>query len=165
WCGYRPLCPAWRHLYKKQADGKTLEKDEIDSAMAEYFAIKKREKEDKEKISRLQVAIKAYMEQERVTRIFGAGGVIAKKTAQRYAYDMEKIKAALEPLGMWETILKADETKLKKILKELPAEARIAVEEARRVAREYTVLSASSAKGAGVVEKDGDATKDEDAVL
>ncbi len=149
WCGYRPLCPAWRHLYRKQADGKTLEKDEIDAAMAEYFAIKKREKEDKEKIATLQISIKAYMEQEQLTRIFGAGGVIAKKTVQRYAYDMEKIKAALEPLGKWEAILKADETKLKKILKELPIEARATIEEARRVAREYTVLSASSSKKAG----------------
>lgn len=160
WCGYRPLCPAWRHLYRKQADGKMLKKDEIDEAMAEYFAIKKREKEDKEKISALQTAIKAYMEQEHLTRVFGAGGVIAKKTIQRYAYDMEKIKMTLEPLGKWEAILKADDMKLRKILKELPPAARAAVEEAQWVSHEYTTLSASSSKKAGVVMEGENAIKD-----
>ena len=65
---------------------------------------------------------------------------------QRYEYDLEKIKALLSPLGKWEEILKADEIKLRKILLEIPEETRKEVENARRVSKEYPVLTASMKK-------------------
>ena len=144
WCGYRPLCPAWKHLYRKRQD--PLTQQELDPKLKEYFAIKKLEKQHERRLSELQSDIKKYMEQENVTRVFSEDGVITKKTIQRYAYDYEKIKSLLSPLGKWEELLKADDAKLKRMMKEVPEEIRSAIEEARTVAKEYAVLAASEKK-------------------
>lgn len=144
WCGFKPMCPAWRHLYRKQQDPFTP--DEMNPKLSEYFALKKSEKQNEKRITELQGDIKRYMEQEGVTRVFGDDGVITKKLIQRYSYDMEKIKAILTPLGKWEAILSADEKQLKQLTKELPPHIREAIAEARAVAKEYTVLSASEKK-------------------
>jgi len=144
WCGYRPLCPAWKHLYRKKKD--SVNQEQIDVKIKEYFALKRSEKQNEKLLTALQSDIKQYMEQEGVTRVFNDEGVITKKTIQRYAYDYEKIKSLLSPLGKWEEILKADDAKLKRILKELPEKIRNAIEEARSVAREYAVLAISEKK-------------------
>lgn len=143
WCGYRPMCPAWRHLYKKEADP-LLAADKTDAAIEKYFELKKTEKQLEQEIKMLQDQIRVYMDQEKLTRVFGAYGTISKKLIQRYTYDFEKIKVLLSPLNKWEAILKADETKLKQILKELPEDIRNAIMETKHIAREYTALSVST---------------------
>ncbi len=144
WCGYRPLCPAWKHLYRKQKEIPVKEK--VDEDIKEYFALKKSEKQNEKRLVEIQTTIKDYMAREGITRVFANEGIITQKTIQRYAYDYEKIKSLLSPIGKWEEILKADDTKLKRMLKELPEEIRSAVEEARSVAREYAVLAVSEKK-------------------
>lgn len=144
WCNYRPLCPAWKHLYRKKLN--PLTKEDIDPKLTEYFMLKKTEKQNEKRIAEIQGDIKRYMEQEGVTRVFAAEGVITKKTIQRYAYDYEKIKSLLSPLGKWEEILKTDDTKLKRVMKEIPEDIRAAIEEARSVAKEYAVLATSEKK-------------------
>lgn len=144
WCGYRPLCPAWKHLYRKKQE--IPPQEEVDDQIKEYFALKKTEKKNEKRLSEIQVVIKDYMAREGVTRVFSDEGTITKKTIQRYAYDYEKIKAVLSPLGRWEELLKTDDAKLKKMLKQVPDEVREAIEEARSIAREYEVLAASEKK-------------------
>ncbi len=145
WCGYRPLCPAWKHLYKNQESGIKNQVEE-NNAVNEYLALKKSEKKIGARLDELQEQLKAYMEREGLTRLFGDEGYLSKKTQQRYEYDYEKIKMLLSPFGKWEEILSADATKLKKILYEVPEEVRIVIEEARAVIKEYTAITASLKK-------------------
>jgi crotonobetainyl-CoA:carnitine CoA-transferase CaiB-like acyl-CoA transferase len=86
------------------------------------------------------------MDQEGLTRLFGDEGRIEKKTIQRYAYDFEKIKTLLSPIGKWEDILEADEKKLRTILAEIPEPIREQIKQARSVAKEYSVISATLKK-------------------
>lgn len=146
WCGYRPMCPAWKHLYKRTKNLELRTKDEMDAIVKEYFEIKKAEQKNEVRLKELQEQIKDYMRQEGLTRVFGEQGIISQKTIQRYEYDFEKIRSLLSPIGRWEEILKADETKLKKIMKEIPASIRNEIENARKVSKEYTVMSASFKK-------------------
>ncbi|KKU06231.1 MAG: hypothetical protein UX07_C0004G0019 [Parcubacteria group bacterium GW2011_GWA2_45_30] len=141
WCGYRPMCPAWKHLYRKSEIRNP--KSEIENVIKEYFEIKKADQKNDARLKELQEQIKKYMEQEGLTRVFGDGGMISKKIIQRYEYDMEKIKALLSPIGKWEDILEADETKLKKIMKEIPEEIRTQIMDVRKVAKEYASLTTS----------------------
>lgn len=143
WCAFKPICPAWRHLYRKTKDESQKTKDEIDIILKEYFEIKKSEKQNETRLEELQSQIKGFMEQEGLTRVFGDSGTISKKTVQRYEYDWEKIKSLLSPLGKWEEVLKADEVKLKRVLGEISEEMRERIAETRTVAKEFTVLSAS----------------------
>lgn len=144
WCAYRPICPAWRHLYKKIEPA--LKNEEVEKTIETYFELKDNIKESEEELSTLQEKIKKYMEREHLTRVFGEKGIISKKTIARYEYDLEKIKSILSPLGKWEDILKADEIKLKQIMKEVPENVRKEIESARKVKKEITMLSATTKK-------------------
>ncbi|MBI2056239.1 MAG: PD-(D/E)XK nuclease family protein [Candidatus Sungbacteria bacterium] len=143
WCEYRPQCPAWRHLYRNTTPISEKSKEEMDEILKEYFEKKKMIKTHETRLAALQVVIKEYMEKEKLTRVFGEEGYISKKLIQRFAYDPEKVKSALSPFGKWEEILKMDETKLKKILKEVPPYVRDAVAKARELSKEYIVMTAS----------------------
>jgi putative RecB family exonuclease len=145
WCGYKPMCPAWKHLYKKQ-EADITNQDDVKEKLKKYFELQKNKKNNEAELANLQKEIKEFMEKEGLTRVFGDDGYLSKKTVQRFGYDWDKIKSLLSPLGKWEEILKADETKLKHIMKEVPAEIRQQIEEIRSVQKEYTVLTSSNKK-------------------
>lgn len=145
WCSYRPICPAWKHLYKKQ-EPEVPSQEAIDTTIHEFFELQKDKKNAEIRIKELQEAIKTYMEAEGLTRVFGNNGYLSKKTQQRYAYDMERIRELLSPIGKWEAVLKADETRLKKILGEIPEDIRAEVLAARSMTKEFTTLTASAKK-------------------
>lgn len=158
WCAFKPMCPAWKHLYRNRNPQTTMNEAEVNTTLKEFFALREDVGEKEEKIAELQKKIREYMDSQGLTRVFSSEGTVSKKTIQRYTYDFEKIKALLSPIGRWEDILDADEAKLKKILKELPPEIRSDVEEARRVAKEYSVMSVSGKKQKGLEENDESAT-------
>lgn len=145
WCGYRPMCPAWKHLYKKQDPAIKNEADAT-TVINEYLGLKKSEERLKKRMEELQAQIREYMDREGLTRVFGDEGYLSRRVQTRYEYDFQKIEALLSPLGKWQDILTADATKLRKILYEVPEDVRMAVEEARAVAKEYAVLTASLKK-------------------
>jgi hypothetical protein len=142
-CPYRPICPAWRHLYRKQEAGVKEQVESIDAVLAEYFDVAKRRSVDDLRLAELKARIRAYMETEGVTRVFSGEGFIAQSLQRRFTYDFGKVREILEPLGKWDAILAADEKKLKAILKTLPPEAQADIEAAKSLAREFTVLTAS----------------------
>ena len=147
WCSYRPMCPAWRHLYRTKSnvsEGKSPE--EMNTVIKEYFELKKQEQKNETRIKELQEEIKKYMHTQNLTRVFGDEGMLSKKTVERYAYDFEKIKSILSPLGKWEEILKPDEAKLKLVLGEVSGEIRKDIETNRKIKSEYTTLTSSLKK-------------------
>lgn len=145
WCGYRPMCPAWKHLYKNQESGIKNQAD-ANTAINEYLGLKKTEERFKKRLGELQKEIEGFMDREGLTRVFGDEGYLSKRTQQRYEYDFQRIEILLSPLGKWEDILTADVAKLRKVLYEVPEDVRLAVEEARAIAKEYAVLTASLKK-------------------
>lgn len=147
WCGYKPICPAWSHLYRKKTQDVNIKSsEEMDAIIKEYFEIKKTGQQNEARLDELQSEIKDYMEKQKITRVFGENGIISKKNVQRYEYDWEKVKTTLFPLGKWEDVLKADETKLRRILLEIPEDTRAFIESARTLSKEYTVLTVSMKK-------------------
>ena len=162
WCAYKPICPAWRHLYKTKHDTRNTTQEEIQKTITEYFEIKKRDAGDGKRLKELQEEIKAYMAQEGITRVFGDEGMISKKKGERYEYDFGKIKSLLSPLGKWEEALKLDEIKLRKVMPEIPEHVRNEIEAARKVKSEYVTLTASRKKGFGAAqEKSTEENKEE----
>ncbi len=145
WCGYRPICPAWKHMYRNK-EAAIKNQVEADNSINEYLKLKKSQASIVARLDELQEHIKAYMDTEGLTRVFGNDGYISKKTQQRHEYDFEKVKELLSPFGKWDSILSADAAKLKQILYEVPESTRIAIEEARAIAKEYEVITASLKK-------------------
>ena len=87
-----------------------------------------------------------YLAEEGIERVFSEEGVIAKRKLEKYAYDFEKIRKVLEPLGKWQEILKADETRLRRIMKEIPEWAREEIMNSRTLARQSVILTATKSK-------------------
>ncbi|MEK7599004.1 MAG: PD-(D/E)XK nuclease family protein [Patescibacteria group bacterium] len=122
WCGYKPICPVWKHLYKKTE----AEPDEakIQEAIKEYFGLKEKIQENTVRSKELQTVFFDYMRQKNMARLFCDEGYVSKTTKIAAKYDLEKVKSVLEPLGHWSGILKADEKKISDILPALPADVR-----------------------------------------
>lgn len=144
-CAYKPICPAWRHLYRKQEAG-IMKQEEIDVALKEYFELLRSQRESDSRLTELKSKIRAYMDAGGYDRVFGEDGYLSRTVQRRFTYDFDKVRAILEPLGKWEEILAADEKKLAVLLKGLPFEVRSQIEEAKTLTREYTVVSASTKK-------------------
>lgn len=117
WCGYRKICPAWRHLYPDQWP--SLNSEEIKNVIKEYFELKEKSQTAGARIKELQAIINNFMEKEKIQRVFGEDGYISKNIRTAVSYDLEKAKAILQSLGKWDEILKIDERKLEKVVANL----------------------------------------------
>lgn len=107
YCGYRQICPMWRHLYeKKYANEKIKNQEELDKAVKEYFDLKSKNEENNKRIDELKLIILAFMEEQGVNRVFGDIGYITKKLSERNIYDMKKIKEILEEIGRWDEVVR-----------------------------------------------------------
>lgn len=121
WCGYRPICPMWRHLYQKQ-EARIKNQEELEPVFREYIELKEQNQTNNLRLKELQATIQDFMDREGVQRVFGERGYITKNMRQISVYDLEKVRAILSPIGKWEAILKADERKLEQLIKQLPSE-------------------------------------------
>ena len=127
WCGYRPICPVWKHLYEKEKN--VEDESKIQEIIKEYFELKGKSQENTSRLKELQAGLANYMRDKNVLRLFGDDGYVSKTLKTAVKYDLDKVKAALLPLGKWQDILKADEKKLEAILSSLPREARQKIEQ------------------------------------
>ncbi|OGZ96657.1 MAG: hypothetical protein A3I44_01260 [Candidatus Sungbacteria bacterium RIFCSPLOWO2_02_FULL_51_17] len=143
YCSYKPICPMWRHLYRKKDLSPA---EDIQPILTEYLELKKNEKKNKKRLSELQAEMKLFMEQQDVMRIFGEEGAVTRSVQKRHVYLFEKIREILEPLGEWEKILAADEKKLKALMKKLPPAVQEQVEKLGIQEREFSLLKATFKK-------------------
>jgi hypothetical protein len=158
-CGYKPICPAWRHLYKN-VKTEEVEGAKVPSLISEYFQLKEEKRRADFRLKEIATLLTRYLDSEEVERVFGAEGVIAKRKYEKYEYDFEKIRSIIEPLGRWQDIMKADEARLRAILKEIPEWAREEIKKARTLVRTSISLTATkkhvrppdASPGGGVLE-------------
>lgn len=142
WCGYKPICPLWRHLYEKNLD-KQFQGINIEEKIDEYFTLREEKEKIEKQLKKLKDLIEAYSQQNGLKRVYGNHGYFNQEVAHQISYNKNKLKAILEPLGKWEEILAIDPKKLEKILKEIPPEAREQIEEAKKVIKKYEYFEAN----------------------
>jgi CRISPR/Cas system-associated exonuclease Cas4 (RecB family) len=146
WCGYRQMCPMWKHLYeKKYAKDKIKNEAELETAVKEYFDIKTQGDKNNERLDELKMLIFAFMDEQKVERVFGEEGYITKKLQERISYDLEEVKKILEPAGKWQEILSADQKKLEKLFPTLPDDIKEKIL-ALRTKNQFSTLLASRKK-------------------
>ncbi|MBI2054632.1 MAG: PD-(D/E)XK nuclease family protein, partial [Candidatus Sungbacteria bacterium] len=144
-CGYKPLCPAWKHLYKN-VKNETIDGAKISGVIKEYFSLREEKQKAEVRLKELGVLLTRYLAQEEIDRVFDEVGVISKRLLEKYSYDFEKIRSILEPLGKWQDILKADEARLKNIMKEIPEWAREEIKKSRSLVHSSITLAATKKK-------------------
>lgn len=105
WCGYRPMCPMWKHQYKSEARNPKSE-TEMQEIIREYFELKEQSNKNSKRLVELGALVYEFMNQEAVERVFGSNGYLTKTLQERLIYDMDKIKKILEQIGRWNEVVK-----------------------------------------------------------
>ena len=147
WCGYRRICPMWKHLYAKEEEKEKIEnQDELKATIKEYFKLKDINQENNEQIDNLKILIYAFMNRQKMERVFGDEGYLTRKTTKRFSYDWDKIKEILEPIGKWSETLEPDEKRLEKIIPYLSDDIKEKVKNVQSL-KTITILTASRKKG------------------
>ncbi|MCD6086122.1 PD-(D/E)XK nuclease family protein [bacterium] len=143
YCPYQTICPIWKNLYEEE----TPSDKEIKKLTEEFLEIKKREQEDKKRLIEIRKQIENYLEKKGIERIYTEKGYLSRSSQRRKDFDFEKIKEILEPLGLWQEILKVDRNKFSQLLEKLPKEILEKIEkEASLPEKEFKSISVSFKK-------------------
>jgi putative RecB family exonuclease len=114
WCEYQHLCPLFRHQYEKQQGDPAPRMTEI---VDEWIALKRRGRETYQRIDELAVLINAFAEEHGYRRLFGSDGAAVDRRPQHVtAPNDARLRAILEPLGLWERVLAVDPRKLNDLI-------------------------------------------------
>ncbi|MBI4709010.1 MAG: PD-(D/E)XK nuclease family protein [Candidatus Portnoybacteria bacterium] len=144
WCAYQRYCPLFKHKFKEE---KIFFNDQdVKALIDEHISLKDEIEQKKKRLTEIQNSLGKFMDQENMERLFSEDGYITRKLIQRFKYNLDLLKEILEPLGKWEGVLKVDDAKLKKIIKELPENVRQKTEEAKKVEKEDKRFSVSKTR-------------------
>jgi putative RecB family exonuclease len=110
WCEFQPLCPLFRHRHERDRGDPA---PRITEVVDEWIALKRRAREVYRRLDELAAVIHAYCEEHGYRRLFGSDGSAVDRRPQRVtAPDPERVRAVLEPLGLWERVLTVDPAKV-----------------------------------------------------
>lgn len=140
WCGFQKICPMWKHKFKEK-EQKIPDDEEKKKIIDEYINLSVQIKADKKKMAELQAQIAEIMENDQVERLFGDGMIIAKSVRKTYRYDEVKLKEILMEVGLWDNVVKVDNTRLKKALESLTPMTRKSIEALKELDKESSSLT------------------------
>jgi len=123
WCGYKNICPMWKHKVNKKA----ISDQQIQKAIKEFLELKNQNQINNKRLTELNQIINNYLDQQGLERVFDDDmGYITRLTQIRKGgYDIKK---------------------LKKIIKTLPPPIRKQIKEAKKADKQYTILKVSLKK-------------------
>ncbi len=127
WCDFQHVCPIFRHREETAAGALATE---ITPIVDEWITLKRKGREVYRRIDELQALINAYCEDNDYRRLYGSDGAAVNRRAQYMtAPDERKLRALLEPLGLWDGIVSVDPKKLGELIesRRLPPDAEDAI--------------------------------------
>jgi ribosomal protein S17E len=123
WCGYKKICPMWKHLYKEQI---SIDDEQAKKVVDEYFSLKAQNSQNTKKLKELQGIIEVYLDKEKIERVFGNSGYITRLIQTRKGgYDIKK---------------------LEEIIKTLPQPIQEQLHQAKTTDKQYKIIKASAKK-------------------
>lgn len=123
WCGYRRMCPMWKHLYKEQF---SLDDQQVKKVIDEFFELKQTNSKNSKRINELKEIIEGYLDKEKIERVFGDIGYITRLIQIKTGgYDIKK---------------------LEQIIKTLPSPIQEQLHQAKKADKEYKIIKASVKK-------------------
>lgn len=111
WCGYKNICPMWKHKFIKP---ETYNTEQINKIIKEFLELKENNQKNNKRLSKLKDIINDYLNQEGLERVFGETGYITRLSQTRHTYDINKIKKILQSLNKWKEISISKEYKILK---------------------------------------------------
>jgi RecB family exonuclease len=123
WCGYKKICPMWKHLYKEEF---SIDDEQVKKIVNEFLNLKNNNTQNNKKINELKSIIEKYLDREKIERVFGDTGFITRLNQIRVGgYDIKV---------------------LEKIIKTLPRPIQDQLESAKKPDKKYVIIKASTKK-------------------
>jgi putative RecB family exonuclease len=111
WCDFQRLCPLYRHRYEREH---TPQK--IGQVVDEWIRLKREDRERWRRLEELGATIRAYAEEHGLGRLFGNDGAISIVERVETAASPDSVRRALEPLGLYESVLSVDPRRLQDLI-------------------------------------------------
>lgn len=146
WCGYKPFCPAWKHLYKTAGEKTDSTPIDADALLKEYFMLADRIDEDDARLKIIAAELRAYMDEQKLTRLFSGSNVLAASEQTRTSYNIARAVEILAGTEFADQLLEPSEKKLKTLIARLPDPLKQQIESEAKVTKTFTTLRTSSLK-------------------
>ena len=140
WCEYQALCPVYRHR-AEQGEGDPA--PNMTAIVDEWIGLKRRVREIYARFDELNPLINAFADEHGYRRLFGTDGSAIDRRPQHVTAPVdERIRAILEPMGLWEQVLSVDPAKLNALIesRKLPPDVEDAILASREEVRTQHAL-------------------------
>jgi len=137
WCAHQPFCP----LFRAPIVPEGLEVD-IAALLGEYAEEGAAVKQHEARLDELKAKLHEYLDLTQAQRVEGGGYVAERRAYQRITgFDEAALRAALEPLGLWNQVHEVSSTAVRELLKfgQLPRDQKRAVEGATEYSETRTL--------------------------
>ncbi len=111
WCEFRPRCPLWRHERERDDPRRIAE------AVDEWIRLERERRERSDRMNELASTIRAYAEEHGIRRLLGTDGAVQIVDRVESAPDPDAVRRALEPLGLYESVLRVDPRALDELIR------------------------------------------------
>jgi putative RecB family exonuclease len=114
WCDFQDRCPLFRHR-SERANGDPA--PGMTAIVDEWIGLKRQDWETYRRLEDLKALINAFCEEHGYQRLFGSDGAAIDRRAQHVtAPDAGRIRAILEPLGLWDRVVAVDPKRLSELI-------------------------------------------------
>ncbi|MGH2685847.1 MAG: RecB family exonuclease, partial [Actinomycetota bacterium] len=107
WCDYQHLCPLYRHRFEREHTPERMSR-----VVDEWIRLKREDRDRWKRLEELGATVRAFAEEHGLQRLFGTDGAISIVDRVESAPDPLAVRAALEPLGLYESVLGIDPKRL-----------------------------------------------------
>jgi putative RecB family exonuclease len=119
-CDFPEHCPYYKHKYGKplpeRRQPERLRNVAIADVVERYAALQDEQRLVEAELNELKDLIIQYCKAGELNRVFGREHAITYKTVERTGYDENKVRAVLEPAGLWDRVLKFDPAMMKALV-------------------------------------------------
>jgi putative RecB family exonuclease len=114
WCEFQELCPIFRHREERRNGDPAPRMTEV---VDEWIGLKRDGRRVYRRIDELAGLINAFCDEHNYRRLFGTdGAAIDRRPEHVTSPDEAKLRAVLEPLGLWERVLSVDPAKVNALI-------------------------------------------------
>ncbi len=153
-CDFPEHCPYQKHKYPpvepvKPEVRKILQGKEANEIVEQYAALQAQKKAIEDQLDTVKQMICDYCEAGGYNRLYGGNHTVTYKIVERTGFSEDKVKALLEPAGLWPRVLKFDPAIVKTLLEVdyLNAELKSKLESLKQVTSSFPQLSVKKLKG------------------
>jgi putative RecB family exonuclease len=153
YCDFPEHCPYQKHKYASEdsseaGPGEVLRGKSVSEIVERYAALQDQKKSAEIELDELKQIICAYCNTHEYRRLFGLEHAITYKMIGRTGFVEDRVKALLEPTGLWPRVLKFDPSLVKSLLEAdcLNPDLRKKLEALKQTTSTFPMLSVKNLK-------------------